>query len=423
LVAFTVLVAAACGSSGKSSSSGTTAPASGSSAGKSSESPITIGYLGDFTGVSSSTFADGYGGAEARIDAINAAGGVNGHQIKLVKADTTSSTTGAGTAVQELIGVDHVFGIIEDSAFFFAGAKYAQQAGIPVTGYGIDGPEWFQQPYTNMFDVFDSPLGPIQGKTYTYTGAANFMKMLGVGKFGILGYGISPSSTAGVKSEVYTMKQAGIDICYENLSVPFGGVDFTADVLQIQQAGCDAVATSFEDASDIAMAQDIKNAGLQPSMKAVLLSEGYDNDILDSAPARAAVNGDYFATPINFTTPNAATQTMLNTLKRYDPGFASGGIPDLGLYSGYLAADLMAHGLQLAGSNPTESKFISSLRQVGSYTANGILGSPTTFENFGTAQMLPTRSCSYYVQLKGNNFVTFDGGKLICGDLVAVPGT
>ncbi len=385
-----------------------------------SASTITIGYIGDFTGVSSSTFADGFGGAEARVDLQNAEGGVNGHKLKLVSVDTQSSPTQTATAVQELISVDHVFGIVEDSAFFFGGAKYAQQAGVPVTGYGIDGPEWNEQPYTNMFDVFPPSIGPINGVTYTTTTAANFMKRLGVTKFGILGYGISPSSTRGVKAEVYTMQKAGIGICYENLSVPFGGVDFTADVLQIKQAGCDGLATSFEDASDIAIGQAIKNAGLH--LKAQLYSEGYDNTVLHNAAARAAINGDYFATPINFSTPNAATRQMLDALKKYDPGFASGGIPDLGLYSGYLATDLMITGLRHAGKDPTQAAFIHNLRQVGDYTANGILSSPTTFQHFGTAAMLPKRSCSWFVQLRGSSFVVYNGGKPLCGTLLAVPG-
>ena len=139
----------------------------GSSAGA-AKSPILIGYIGDDTGVSSSTFADGVGGAQARIDLQNAEGGVDGRQLKLVSVDSTSTTTGTATAVQELTSVDHVFGIVEDSAFFFAGAKFAQEAGVPVTGYGIDGPEWYEQPNTNMFQLIPGG-GPVEGQTYTTT--------------------------------------------------------------------------------------------------------------------------------------------------------------------------------------------------------------------------------------------------------------
>jgi ABC-type branched-subunit amino acid transport system substrate-binding protein len=392
----------------------------GASGAGAAKSPILLGYIGDFTGVSSSTFADGLGGAQARIDLQNAQGGVDGRKLKLVSFDTQSTTTATATATNELVSVDHVFGIIEDSAFFFAGAKIAQQAGIPVTGYGIDGPEWFDQPNTNMFDVVPSTSsGPLGGVTYAYTTRPAFLKAKGVTHFGILGYGISPSSTKGVEGEVYAAKQIGLSVCNENLSIPFGGVDFTAAVLELKSDNCNGYDTSFEDASDIAIGQAVKDAGL--SMKAQLMTEGYDNDVLDSATARAAIQGDYFDSLINFSAPNAATQTMLGALKKYDNGFT--GIPDLGLYSGYLSADLMIFGLQHAGASPTPASFIKNLRKVDAYTAGGILAAPTTFEHFGTSAMLDKSDCEYFVQLEGTKFVVANGGKPFCGKLLAVPAS
>ncbi|HLG67547.1 MAG TPA: ABC transporter substrate-binding protein [Acidimicrobiales bacterium] len=385
-----------------------------------SKAPIVIGYIGDFTGVSSSTFADGLGGAQARIALQNAHGGIDGRKLKLVSADTQSTPAATATAVQKLISVNHVFGIIEDSAFFFAGDRYAQQAGVPVTGYGIDGPEWFDKSFPNMFDVVPSlSIGPVNGVTYTSTTRVKFLKSKGVTKFGILGYGISPSSTRGVKAEVYAAKTLGMDVCYENVSVPFGGVDFTADVLQMKTAGCNGYDTSFEDASDIAIAQAVKNAGIP--MKAQLMTEGYDNDVLDNPAARAAIDGDYFASIIDFTSPNAPTRQMRAALHTYDHGFT--GIPDLGLYSGYLSADLMIYGLQHAGKNPTPASFISNLRKVGSYNAGGILATPTNFRGLGTKAMLPKSDCEYFVQLQGSRFVTVNGGKTICGKVIEVPAS
>ena len=87
----------------------------GAGAASAKKSPILIGYMGDLTGPAASTFADGPGGAQARIDVLNAAGGINGHPIQLKVVDTTSRPTGAATAAQELVS-DHVFGVIENSA-------------------------------------------------------------------------------------------------------------------------------------------------------------------------------------------------------------------------------------------------------------------------------------------------------------------
>ncbi len=74
--------------------------ATGSGAATSNNSPIVLGYIGDLTGVAASTFADGPAGAQARIDLQNAEGGVDGHKLKMVVADTQSSPTLAATAAE-----------------------------------------------------------------------------------------------------------------------------------------------------------------------------------------------------------------------------------------------------------------------------------------------------------------------------------
>src|SRR5258708_30300613 len=136
----------ACGSSGGSSSS-----SSGSHAGTSGPKTITIGFVTDLTGVASSGFLTSKLAIDAYLNRINAAGGVNGHKIKYVLADTTSTPTGALTAVQKLVQQDNVFAIVEDSSDFFGAEPYALQQGIPVVGSAIDGPYWADPNDTNLF--------------------------------------------------------------------------------------------------------------------------------------------------------------------------------------------------------------------------------------------------------------------------------
>src|ERR1019366_7654877 len=80
----------------------------------------------------------------------NAQGGVNGHPLVPIVINDQGSTTQVATATQQAIS-DGVIGIVNVTPFFFAAYKYPQQAGIPVTGGSFDGPEWGQQPNTNMF--------------------------------------------------------------------------------------------------------------------------------------------------------------------------------------------------------------------------------------------------------------------------------
>ena len=113
---------------------------------------VKIGFITDLTGVGASTYSDAQKGAQARIDALNATGGIGGRTVDLVVADAGSSPTGFLTAAQDLVSKG-VFAIIPDSSFTFGGYRYLQQHGIPVVGNAQDGPEWGQQPNTNMFFV------------------------------------------------------------------------------------------------------------------------------------------------------------------------------------------------------------------------------------------------------------------------------
>jgi branched-chain amino acid transport system substrate-binding protein len=380
------------------------------------ESTITIGYINDLTGVASSTFSDGPGAAQARVDLQNAEGGVNGHKLKLVVEDDQSSPTENLTASQYLVSKG-VFGIVDAGAFVFGGYKYLQQQGVPVTGGGFDGPEWAEQPNINMFSAAAPVNADIQGKYYNYTTDALFLKSIGATKVGGLAYGISESSQASIRAQLATDADVGISTCYSNYSVPFGGVDFTADALQIKAAGCNGIVASFVDASDIALSGTVKNDGITAKQ---LYYTGYDEDVLSSPTTISAFDGAYMADGgIFWEKPNAAAASMIKALKKYDPGY-KGGIPDLGIAGSWEYTDLMIFGLEHAGKNPTRASFMKNLRKVSNYTAGGLLPAPgITFEHFGTVGMLPKESCTGFVQLKGNNFVQVDNGKLFCGKLVS----
>ena len=110
---------------------------------------IKIGYITSQSGLAASSFKGGDAGAQARIALQNAQGGVDGRKLVLVTAD--DGTNGNKTAAQDLVENQGAFGVIDLSAFAIAGAPYLNQQGVPVTGFAIDGPEWGQAPYSNMF--------------------------------------------------------------------------------------------------------------------------------------------------------------------------------------------------------------------------------------------------------------------------------
>jgi branched-chain amino acid transport system substrate-binding protein len=143
------LTLAACGSSSNSSTTTTAGSGGGSSSG-SNGAPIKIALVASLTGNDASQNGQSATGFNARIAAQNAKGSINGHKLVGIVIDDQTSPTVITTAVQQAIS-DGAIGIVANSPLFFLGAKYAQAAGIPVTGGSYDGSEWGTQPNTSMF--------------------------------------------------------------------------------------------------------------------------------------------------------------------------------------------------------------------------------------------------------------------------------
>jgi branched-chain amino acid transport system substrate-binding protein len=412
------LVATGCGSSSKSTSSttaGGSSTSSGGSSGNTASAPgvtattIKVGFITSATGNASSTFTDSETGAKAAFEAINRAGGINGRTIQIVAADDQSSAQGDATATQDLLN-QGVFMIENYSPYAFGGYRLAQQAGVPIVGGAFDGPEWGQQPNTNMFSYLGGV--PSNGNTSENTEIANFFKLVGASNIGGLAYGVSPSSISSIQVMKTALEKEGLKMGYENLSVPFGGVDVTSYVLAMKAAGVDGAACSCVQSTNLALFTGLQQGGVNAKAKLSLSSA--DSSLFDSPTAAAAAQGAYYPTlvpPLDLNNP--ATNTFLANVKAVDPSLKDGYTPSYGLTGAYLAAEVGIKGLQVAGQNPTRESFIKNLTQVTGFTAGGLLASPVSYNHFGTAEQTV---CSYFVQVTGNTFKTINNGKPICGN-------
>jgi ABC-type branched-subunit amino acid transport system substrate-binding protein len=122
------LLLAACSSSGSNSGSTTGSTGTGS---------ITLGELGPLTGPRADIGAAMVQGARLALDAINADGGVLGHQVSLDPQDDASDPADAVPAVDKEIAVDHavaIVGPIVQTAPVVL--PLAAKAGIPDLMYG-----------------------------------------------------------------------------------------------------------------------------------------------------------------------------------------------------------------------------------------------------------------------------------------------
>jgi branched-chain amino acid transport system substrate-binding protein len=381
------------------------------SASAATASPITIALVCTCSGAGGPEYQGVPGAFRARVDLQNANGGVNGHKISTLVLDDQTSPTQASTAVQE--AVSHgVLGIVSVSALFFEGAKYAQQAGIPVTGSFQDGPEWGQQPYTNMFAGDNGSVDP---KYPVNTGIGKFLVSHGGNVVAAYGYGISPSSTRSAIGTVQSVIHAGGKQGVLDTSVPFGGSDFTTAALVAKSKGVNGLYAGMDDNSNFALGTAMKQAGVK--LKAVVFPTGYEPAAITS-PAWTDLQGDYFASLFRpFQLPNAATAQMKSALQKYD-SFSNSQFPTFEQYEAWVGADLMIKGMQLSGKNPTSAGVITSLRKLKSYNAGGLLPNAINFSTaFGHD---PAKTCEYYLQAQSKGFVPVSS-QPVCGK--DIPGT
>jgi branched-chain amino acid transport system substrate-binding protein len=373
---------------------------------------VTVGLITSLTGPGASEDLNLPKGAQARIDAQNAAGGVFGRKITMVTKDDQTSPTAVTDAANLLIQ-QPVFGVMGQSALVFAAARTLHQAGMPVVGGGFDGQEWGQQPYTNMFSFggAGSTAAGTDPHAPVYTYIAKFIKDQGGTNVAAFGYSISPSSSNAAKGLAKAAPTVGIKVGLLDTSVPFGTVSVAPLALQMKQAGVDAGEFNMDENTNFALITAARQSGV--NLKVPLMATGYGQPLLEDPSALAAAANSYFLTlcqPVE--AHSQATRTMQSILAKY-VNFT--GIPDFGWCYGYVGADLMIKGLQEAGKNPTRQSFINGLRTVTDYNANGLLAQPANFSlsQFGKS---PDTACAYFVKLQGTRFVQVPAdGKPTCG--------
>jgi branched-chain amino acid transport system substrate-binding protein len=375
--------------------------------------PITIALVTSTTGLAAPLFQESPQGFLARVALQNAEGGVNGHKLVPLVIDDQTSPSLDATGVQLAISRGAI-GIVNDSSLFYGGYKYAQQAGVPVTGSSLDGPEWGQQPNTNMFA---SDTGSVDPTYPANTAIGAFLKAHGGTIIGTYGISISPSSISSAIASGISFTHAGGKVGVLDTSVVYGSVDFTSAALTARSKKVNAVFAGMGNNQNFALATAFKQAGVK--LKAVVFPTGYEADVIHT-PAWQALQGMYFSAQFRPTVlPNAGTRQLVSALQKYQHR-SPANFPTYVVDEAWVGADLMIKGLQLAGRNPSRTSVIEALRGIKSYNADGLLPEPINFSTiFG--HNLP-KQCAWYLQAQKNGFVPLSA-KPVCGTYIASTAT
>jgi branched-chain amino acid transport system substrate-binding protein len=194
---------------------------------------------------------------------------------------------------------------------------------------------------------------------------------------------------------------------YTNTSIDFGTSDVGPLALGMKNAGADGAYYAMDLATNLALAQALKQNGVE--MKAEYMASGYGQGLLDQPVARS------LGSEIVLSSPWAPVEIKSKATKRFQADLAKytdyEGVPDFGVYTGYISCDLLILGLQAQGANLDPSTFSDDLRSVGTFNPGGGLGcrdANLSLETYG--KIVPTsgkqqKACQWAVQVKDGKFV------------------
>jgi branched-chain amino acid transport system substrate-binding protein len=198
----------------------------------------------------------------------------------------------------------------------------------------------------------------------------------------------------------------GMTVAYKTTDVLLGETDWGVQVQSMIDGQVDSLYTGLAGVDSVGLVKAAKAAGLD--LKVVLLPNGYDDRF--AGAFGADLEGAYFAIdwrPFELHVP------AHDTFKENLAAVAPDEFPSQLAMVGWLSADAFIRGLHEAGATcPSRKAFVTKLRKVRDYTADGLVPR-TDFEAvFGKMPL-----CFFYVQLRASHFVAVDD-KPFCGVLL-----
>jgi branched-chain amino acid transport system substrate-binding protein len=369
---------------------------SGSSgAASSSSSDIVLGVMGGFQGVTASSGGPAKPAIEAWASAVNAAGGLNGHQVKLIIKEDAGVASTAMANVRKLIQQDHVVAIVNDwSTADDEWGSYAQQQGVPVVG-GRDQVEFSTNP--DFFPSGTSFVDLIAG--FMQVGAKAGVKTIAVPYCSEIA---ACSQATGLIKQVGA--PAGVTVVWSG-SFSSSAPDYTAQCLAAKASGATAMSIAASSDADIKFAAACAQQGYDP------LQLTSDSTITADWLKAPALNNT-LATEEDapwFLDTSPALQAFHAAMQKYQPA-AAGSLNSSSIMA-WASGQLFAAAYKAAGSpnNVTSAEIKQGLYALKGDTLGGI-APPLTFNKDKPNDI----KCFFVIGIKDAKFVAPQGLTTSC---------
>ena len=401
VAALILLVGGACGNA---STGGASKSPTGSASGTGgretqgvSSTEIKVGSLASITGPLGNQYAPISDGVEAYLDMINDQGGVYGRKIRLTeKLDDATNPSRDVSQAQALNEQYGVFAVVGVAVPIFTGGTYLGQQNVPTFGWNVN-PEW--KGPTSLFGE--------KGSYLDFTGPAPLgpwlAKKLGVTKVGVLAYGVTQSEDCATGT-ANSAKKYGLNLVFEDTSLPFGTTNIDADIQRIKQSGAQLMGTCMDPTGNVLLSRGIQQNNLHIYQT---WPNGYDQETLQKYPD--LMEGVYFSS--GFTPFEAASTSpgMQQFLAQMHKRFPNDPISEVEL-AGWINANMFVDGLKAAGKDLTRTKLVNAVNSFHHWTANGIWPAQAPRDwTYDHDRHSPHPDCTAFLQVQHGKFVPVFG--------------
>lgn len=358
------------------------APVSSStSAGAAAE--IKIGATLPMSGVGATFGKEAQQGAQLAVDQVNAAGGVNGSQIKLVVEDTAGNPATAVSALTKLVSVDKVVGLVCTLATgeVLAEAPVLTQHGIPLIVGPANAPTI---PTASPFIFMPHPTS----SSVTEVDLNYAYKMRHVQKLAVIAVD-NEVDRIGASLAAQLYPSLGGQLVLTKL-YPADTTDFKTMLTQVKGAGADGVLI-VDAAKNISRC--IQQAA-ELDLKVVWMSSSQIADASILSAVGKLADGAFYADPLPAT--DAGKKARADFVSAYTAKY--GAPATVTPYLGYDDANMMLQAIKAVGTDGTKIKdYLTSLK--GFVGATGEI----SFDG-GNVAAMPT----FIIELKDGKFAQTD---------------
>jgi branched-chain amino acid transport system substrate-binding protein len=387
-----VAIIAACSSS----SSG-----SGASGASGSGSDIKIGIVCTCSGPLASEGTAGPKIYQAWASTVNAAGGINGHQVRVITDDDAGVAATSLQDAQQLVRSSHVVALVDMTNLDETWASFAKSSGVPVIGINTsEEPMYDNSAFYPQAQTEDALFASVIAAAKT--GGATSLGLLYCAEAVQCQEGLAPLKQAGQK--------LGLPVAF-SAEISATAPNYTAQCVAAQQAHISALFVADITAVVAKVAQNCSQQGYHPVYivdgqvisPAFATTPGLKDDLIGPSP-----NLPFYAS-------TAAITTMNNAIDKYFPGLRTDGTEyneySMGAWpSGLLFEDAAkAGGLGANGSAPTSAQLITGLDKIKGDTLDGFAPSLT----FSSGQPHPV-DCWFTFALKNGTFSLPNGTSSTC---------